>query len=371
MNTTKMSAKYIALATALLLGSASCKPKFDEVSPKIAPVTEAVFASGTIEPKDAYTLTSISDGFITKCLVTENNLVANGQLLFELDNRQQNTQVAIAQNNMQYAAINADNNSPQVLQAKAELEKARVKKAADSATMARYQKLLATHSVSRQETENAQTAYQSSESAYWAATESYRSATNKVKQDLANTRAQLENVKAGNQYFNLTAIGNGKVYQIFKKQGDLVRRGEQVAIIGNPDSIVINLDVDEGSIAKVREGQQVLVELNTQKNKSYEAVISRIYPHFNEAAQSYKVEARFNSNIEGLIPGTQLQANIVTGQKEKAILIPRAYMLPGGRVQVKKGDVIDTVKITTGILSDEWAEVLSGIGPTDKLVKQK
>src|ERR1039458_2913102 len=43
-----------------------CKPKFDEASQKQGPVTEAVFASGSIEPKDAYTLTALFDGFIQK-----------------------------------------------------------------------------------------------------------------------------------------------------------------------------------------------------------------------------------------------------------------------------------------------------------------
>ncbi len=73
--------------------------------PKIAPVTEAVFASGSIEPKDAYTLTSLSDGFIVKSFVSENDLVHDGQLLFQLDNRQQRTQVKIAQTNEEYARI--------------------------------------------------------------------------------------------------------------------------------------------------------------------------------------------------------------------------------------------------------------------------
>ncbi len=109
----------------------------------------------------------------------------------------------------------------------------------------------------------------------------------------------LQNAQAGNQYYELKAIGAGKVYQIFKKQGDLVRKGDQVAQLGNPDSIVINLDVDEGSISKVQLDQQVLVELNTEKNKTYEARISKIYPHFNETSQSYKVEAPFPERNAG------------------------------------------------------------------------
>ena len=176
---------------------------------------------------------------------------------------------------------------------------------------------------------------------------------------------------AGNQYYNLAAIGASKVYQIFKKQGDLVRKGDQVAQLGNPDSIVINLDVDEGSISKVQLEQQVLVELNTEKNKTYEARISKIYPHFNETSQSYKVEARFLKEMPGLISGTQLQANIITKRKEKALLIPHVYVVNGNKVLIQKDKKIDSVTITTGIVSDDWIEVLSGLTVNDKIVKEK
>ena len=361
----------ITLLVFVLLYATGCKPKYDETTPKVAPVTEAVFASGSIEPKDAYTLTSLSDGFIVKSYVTENDIVHDGQLLFRLDNRQQNTQVKIAETNLEYAKISASNGSPTLLQIKAQIEAAQAKMQTDSVNLARYERLITTNSVSKQDLDNARLNYKSSLNSYLALVESYKVTSDKVKQDLTNTQSQLQNAEAGNQYYNLLAIGESKVYQIFKKQGDLVRKGDQVAQLGNPDSIVVNLDVDEGSISKVQLGQQVLVELNTEKNKTYEARVSKIYPHFNETSQSYKVEARFLKEMPGLISGTQLQANIITNRKENAMLIPHVYVMNGNKVLVQKEKKIDTATITTGIVSDEWIEVLSGLTTSDKIVKEK
>jgi len=366
-----MKRKFIYITISALLFAAGCEPGYDEVSPKMMPITEAVFASGSIDPKDAYTVTSLSDGFIVKSYVSENDLVHDGQLLFQLDNRQQNTQVAIAKNNLAYADINAADNSPMLLQLKAQIDAAKIKMQTDSVTMMRNEQLYKTNSVSKQDLDNATLNYRSSSSSYEAALENYNATANKAKQDLINSHAQLQNAEAGNQYFDLVAIGASKVYQIFKKKGDLVRKGDQVAQLGNPDSIVINLDVDEGSISKVQLGQQVLVELNTEKNKTYEAYVSKIYPHFNETSQSYKVEARFVQQQPGLISGTQLQANIITDKKDKALLIPRTFLFSDSTVLIKKGDKIDTAKITTGIVSDEWVEVLSGLSTADKIAKQK
>ena len=361
----------ITLVILVLLSTTACKPKYDEFTPKTGPVTEAVFASGSIEPKDAYTVTSLSDGFIVHSYVVENDLVRDKQMLFQLDNRQQNTQVKIAQNNVEYAKISKSDNSPTLLQIKDQIDAAKVKMQTDSMNLERYKHLYATNSVSKQDLDNAQLNYESSSSNYKATLANYKATKDKVTQDYINSQSLLQNAEAGNQYYNLLAVGPSKVYQIFKKQGDLVRKGDQVAQLGNPDSIVINLDLDEGSISKVKLGQQVLVELNTEKNKTYEAYVSKIYPHFNETSQSYKVEARFVKEMPGLISGTQLQANIITNKKENAMLIPHVYVLNGNKVLLKKDKKTDTATITTGIVSDEWIEVLSGLSTNDVILKEK
>lgn len=358
-------------AGALIASISSCKPKYDSASPKMGPVTEAVFASGSIEPVDAYILTSLSDGFIVKAYVTENDLVHDGQVLFKLDNRQQHVQVNLAETNLQYARINAASNAPNLLQIKAQIDAARAKLYTDSVTLGRYQHLYATNSVSKQDYDNARLNYQSSLSNYRAQLASYKAAQDKAQQDYQTSQLQVQNAEAGNQYYNLTAIGNGRVYQIFKKEGELVRKGDQVAQLGNPDSIVVKLDVDEGSIDKIKLGQQALVELNTQKGKTYEARISKIYPHFDENTQSYKVEAKFVQDVPGLIAGTQLQANIITNRKDNAMLIPHSYLLKDNKVLKKDGKKADTVTIQPGIISDEWVEVLSGLNMNDKILKQK
>jgi len=360
---------YTGLAILLLAGS--CSPKYDETNPKYAPVTEAVFASGTIEPQDAYMLNALFDGYLVKANVTENDLVHTGEVLFRLDNKQQNTQVAIAKTNVDFAKINASNNAPQLLQLKSQINAARVKMQTDSLIFKRNEQLIATNSVSRQDYDNAKMNYESSVSSYQAAVENYKAGVQRSQQDLQVNMSQYQNAEAGNRYYELTSVAEGRIYQIFKKQGDLVRKGDQVAQIGNADTLIVSMDIDEGSIDKIKLGQQVLVELNTQKNKTYEARISKIYPHFNETAQSYKVEAKFLQSVEGLIAGTQLQANIITNKKDRALLIPKLYMLSENKVLVKKGKAFDTVKVAIGINSDEWVEILSGVNEQDKIVKPK
>jgi len=367
----KGSPRNIAYLVCMLLLITSCKPKFDETNPKMAPVTEAVFASGSIEPKDAYMLNSFYDGYLAKANVTENDVVHAGEILFRLDNKQPQVQVEQAINNVGIAKTNVSGNSPALLQIKTQIDAARAKMQTDSVTLGRYEKLYATNSVSKQDYDNAKLNYESSLSSYRGAIENYRSTQLKVKQDYDNSISQLQTAEASNQYYELTAVADGRVYQIFKKQGDLVKKGEQVAQLGNKDSLVITLDIDEGTIKKISLGQQALIELNTQKNKTYEAHISKIYPHFDDKTQSYRVEAKFVQEVPGLIAGTQLQANIITAKKDNAMLIPRTYLIDNNKVLVSRNGKTDTATVVTGILSDEWVEVLQGLTTADKIMKQK
>jgi HlyD family secretion protein len=349
----------------------ACKQKYKEAAVKTGPVTEAVFASGSIEPKDVFIMTSLSDGFIIKSNVVENDIVKPGQLLFELDNKQQHVQVDMARKNLQYSQVFAAGNSPTLLQIKANIEAARAKMQTDSVNAHRYEKLWGTHSVSKQEYDNMVLNYTTSKSNYNMLLESYKSSAEKVRQDLDNSKANLDNAQAGNQYYQLSATGYYRVYQIYKKTGELVKRGEQVAQLGNPDSIIVSMDIDEGSIAKIQMGQQVIVELNTLKNKTFAAHISKIYPHFNDKNQSYKVEAKFDQITAEMIAGTQLQANIITAKKENTLLIPRAFLMNNNKVLLKHGSKQDTTEVRTGILSDEWVEILEGLKSDDTILKEQ
>jgi multidrug resistance efflux pump len=65
--------------------------------------------------------------------------------------------------------------------------------------------------------------------------------------------------------------------QINKTEGELIKRGEQVAEIGSGEFIAKLLIVEE-DINKIKVGQEVFIELNTDKNKSYKAYYLKFIP---------------------------------------------------------------------------------------------
>lgn len=360
----------LILSVSITLLLFSCKTKKEEfVSPIMAPVTEAVFASGHIEAKDQFTLTALNDGYIKEVLVTEGDTVATGQTLFAQDNAAADIQQQSAAENLNIANQQAAPGSPLLQQLEAQMLSANQKLQTDKAQLERMQRLYHTHSVAKVDLDNAQLSYDNATNNVAVIKQNINETTLNLKQTLINSRSQLQTAAVNTGYYNVKSPGNYKVYTLLKKKGELVRKGEAVAVLGNVADLKMVLNIDEASIAKLHVRQKVLTELNTEKGKTYTGYLTKIYPAFDAASQAYTAEAAFDTSAVGIINGTLLQANIIISRKEKAMLIPRSCLSPEGNVLVMKNKKVDTLTIQTGIISNEWVEVVSGLTLTDKIEK--
>lgn len=347
----------------------SCQKKAERTSPHVAPITEAIFASGHVESKDQFVLTAFSEGYLQKEWVSENDRVSEGQLLFTLDNTTASIEQNAAARNLQLAIQNASENSPTRLQLQAELSSATEKLRNDSLQYQRLKRLYQTNTVSKVELENAELAYKNSMNSVKSINENIQSVDITLKQNLITSQSQYQTSSAGREFFLLKSTGNYKVYRILKHEGELARKGEAIALLGHPDSLLLVLMVDETGIRKVKEGQRVIVELNTHQGQTFTATIRKIYPYFDEETQSYKVEATFDKQPPGIIAGTLIQANVIVATNARAMLIPRSFLTPDEKVIVDRNGKPDTTAIKVGILSTEWVEVVEGLTMQDKIIK--
>lgn len=348
----------------------SCNKKAGQtVSPITAPITEAVFASGHIESSGQFTLTALNDGYITDVPVVEGDTVKTGQLIFKQDNASAAVQARAATENLAIANANASSGSAVLQQLEEQLNTALSKLSTDKAQQERMQRLYATNSVAKVDLDNADLAYRSSVNNVSAIRQNIAATKLSLQQSVINSRSTQQTAAITSDYYNIKSPGNYTVYTLLKRKGDLVRKGDALAILGNNNSLIISLLLDEASIAKIKLGQKVLVELNTEKGKTYYASVSKIYPLFDTQSQSYKVDASFDNTVPSLINGTLLQANIIVAKKDKALLIPRSCLSADGKVMVKDGKKIDTIRIETGIISTDWVEVIKGVTVNDKLIR--
>lgn len=357
--------KNVILILVFSFALISCGKKINETKPIRKDVTETVFASGTLEPDNKYNLIAQSEGYITDLKFNNGDEVKEGQVLAVIDNKTNSINASSTEILTAIAAQNASNEGPTLKQAQANLKLLEEKFEQDSLQLSRYKNLIESNSVSKLELENVKLAFENSKTNYINAGQNFKLLKQQTEQQLILQKAQRDVSGVNNDNNIVKAVLSGKIYKKIKEKGEYVRRGDVIAVIGNSGALYARLTIDENNISKIKLGQEVIVQLNVDKEKTYQAELSEIIPSFDETTQSFICKARFKEEISFNISGTQLQANIVIDNKKNALVIPKIYLGYGNIVKVKdKGDVI----IKPGFVSGEWVEVLSGLDESSIII---
>lgn len=354
--------------------TASCGKKTEETKPIRKDVTETVFASGILEAKNTYELAAEADGYLTQVSFEEGNLINEGKVLAVVDNRESKFNQRSSSELYNIALSNTNSSAPALQQAKNTIGSYKQKMELDLINLQRYQKLWATNSIAKMDLDNAELQYRTSKANYESALENYKQVQQQAEQEVISKKANknINDLITGRN--TVVAVFGGKVLKVYKKEGDFVKRGEAIALIGEPTSIYAKVNVDEANIAKVKIGQEAAIQLNTQKRKVYKGVVTEISPAFDESTQSFICKIAFIDSLDFKIISTQLQSNIVVATSKNALLIPRNYIDFGGNVQIKGKN--RKTKVDTKFVSNEWVQILKGIDEntvlvTDNLLENK
>lgn len=354
------------IAIAIVFFTSSCGKKTQEAKPIRRDVTETVFASGILEAKNTYKLTTEADGYLTAINFEEGDVVSEGTLLAIVENKQSFVNTESATQLYNIAQSNTQRNAPALLQAQNSIELNKQKMEQDFMQYKRYQKLWSSNSVAKVDLENAELQYATSKTNYESAQENYRQLKQQAEQLVISNKAS-KNINSILQNNNqIRAVVSGKIYKKYKQPGDYVRKGDVIAMIGDAESIYAKVNIDEGNIEKVKVGQEAIVKLNTSKSKVYKGTVSEINPYFDESTQSFTCKIIINEPLSFTIVNTQLQSNIIVEQSKNALLIPSNYIDFGGNVQIKGRK--EKTKVNTKFISNEWVQVLNGIDDNTLLV---
>ncbi|WP_157466705.1 efflux RND transporter periplasmic adaptor subunit [Cyclobacterium marinum] len=358
--------KYFGLLTLFSALFSSCI-KQNKVSPIRKDSIEAVFASGHIEQENQYTVFSTVEGTIVSLRVKEGDSAKINQLIATVKNDVPSNQLEDALAVYEDAVKNVSPNAPKIQQIETQIVQAKRQLALDKENYMRFKKLRETNSVSQLEFEKAELQYHAAQNNLSALEETLQETIDVLKLNVERSRMQVNTYQSLLGDYELITPNSGIVNQVFKKQGELTRKGEAIAEIGSGDYL-IKLYVSEDDIAKISKGQSVAVTLNTYPNSVFDAKVTKIHPAFDKVEQSYVLEAHFEQLPEKMFSGTQLQANIVTRNRKNVLFIPTDYLINGNTVLLESGE---EKRIETGISNGEWTEVTSGITAQEVLLKPK
>ena len=346
----------------------SCGTK-EEGKPVVQDIKELVFASGELEWDNSYNLTAQTDGILVNATFDVGNKVTENQIIASIDNKTNENNTASAKDLVVISKENLTDNAPALQQLQQNIKFAESKYQQDKTQAERYKRLYDSQSIAKVECENMQLAAENSLSQLNALKKQYQQVLQQSKQNYINTENQLKNNQVVLGYNKLVVPQKGTIIKKLKFSGDYVKKGDVIAVIADENKVEGVLNVDENSIGKVKIGQTVFVQLNTNKNEVYNTKISEILAAFDEQTQSFICKVIFDKPLNTSLYGTQLEANILVGEKKNALLIPRNFLGFGNKVMVKGKD--EAIIVKTGIVSTEFVEVLDGITKEDVLLPLK
>jgi HlyD family secretion protein len=347
----------------------SCKKDNNFTSPTYKSLTEAVYASGNVYPKNEYKLIANADGYLMRQAANEGDLVGQNQLLFTLESVSQDARIEAAGNIYRQSQSNYGDNSPALREVEMQLKGIKNKLDNDSVNYFRYKELYDQKATTRLEYERAELAFRNSKDDYLARRNSWLRLKNQLYVDLQNSQSNYKVTAKEGENFRVKTFGAGKIYEIYKKVGELVRRGEAIALIGDANTSYLQLSIDETDFAKVKISQDVLVKTDIYGDKTFKAQITKIYPKLNRADQTFRVDAEFIGDIPQTYYGLTIEANIVISQNPKVLTIPKNYLVGNDSVWVEENGDKKKIKILKGVENMELVEVKGGLNEKSKLVK--
>ncbi len=357
-----MNPKILLVIISLLI--ISCKVKQETTKPIEEGITESVYASGIIKSTNQYNVFSTVNGVIGEILVKEGDVVNKGDAILKLvnTNAQLNTENAVLA--ADYAAKNTNAEKLNELQIATNFAKSKMSE--DALLQHRQQNLWNENIGSKNELEQRQLAYKSSAAAYQTAKLRYTQLQKQISFQAKQSQKNLQIVSSVKNDYTIKSGAKGKVYNLLFKQGEMVTTINPVAVIGDANDFIMELQVDEYDINSVKKGQKILLSMDSYKGQVFEATVTKINSIMNDRSKSFTIEAVFIKQPATLYPNLTCEANIVIQQKAKAITIPRNYLLTGDSVWIEKDK---KQKVVVGLKDYQKVEIISGITVNDMIYK--
>ena len=350
----------------LILFLFACKSKVEKIKPTIVPISESIYASGIIKSENQYQAFASVNGIVENVYISEGDSVKIGTPILSISNEAQKLNKENAELAAAFSDINANQGKLNDAQLAVDLAKNKIK--VDSALFFRQKNLWQQQIGTKVELEQRELAYQNSKNAYYSSVVRYNDLKRQLNFSSSQSKKNLLIADKLQSDYVLKSEINGIIYSLTKSKGEIVGAQTPIAIIGDAGKFILEMQVDEYDILKIKKGLTVLVTLESYNGKVFEALVTKINPLMNERSKTFLVEAEFLKQPEILYPNISFEANIVINSKEKAILIPRDYLLNDSFVVKPNGDKI---AVKTGLKDYQKIEIISGINKSQELIKPK
>jgi len=332
-------------------------------------VRRAVEVVGTLAAVDQVTVSSETEGKVSRILADLGDRVTAGQALIQLDNEKQQynfdqQKAALARALAQYGANDPQHlpdieKTPDVQKASADLQQAKQ-------SYERASELFKRTLVPRQALDDAETALQSKRASYDASLQT-------AKNLRASIQASEATMKLADRQFRDTQIRapfDGYIEKRLVQLGELVKAQMPVIAVVRVDPLKVIAEIPEKMAPWIKDGQPVELHVDAYPERKFEGKVSRISPAVNTATRAFPFEALVPNRDTVLKPGTFARVHIESGREDQVLTLPYdalQYRYGVNRVFVVDNDKLNVHELKVGDRIGDRIEILSGVSAGDRV----
>ena len=379
MITVKISKKQLAvmLIPVLLLAAFatyrtlhSDAPAYMTVNPQVRDIVKQVFATGTVEGKTQVDVGAQASGQILKLHVSTGDEVKKGDLLCEIDPRNQ-------QNALKSAESEVEITKAQIAAKKAEIRKLK-------SEALRNQKLRKTDAVSAQDYETAQ-----------ANLDIARAQLEQYEAQLKKNEVQLSDAKTNLGYTSITAPMDGTVYATVVDEGQTVNASQNTPTIlrlADLSEVTVKTEISEADVVNVKSGMECSFTILGRPHEVYHGILGRIEPAPSSYASSSSTQSTsssssstssnavyYNADIIVKNPDGVLRIDMTADVTVNVASVKQVLSLPLTALRADEGTegeiyildkdgLVKSHKVKLGLRDDQYVQLEEGLDEHTKVV---
>jgi HlyD family secretion protein len=343
-------------------------------------ISNVLSTNGKVEPAEYIDVRVESPGLVKRVLVNSGDKVRKDQVLAELSEPgvQQEldaAQAREAQARAELQTLQGGGRSSDTGEIESSLNRARADREAAQQNLDALQRLLAKQAATAYEVEQARQNVRTLDLQIQALQQ--RRGLLVGKGDLGSAQARVREAEANVQLARnhiqqdtIRAPMSGTVYSLPARQGAYLNVGELIASIGKLDPVRVRVYVDEPELGRVAAGQHVRITWDALPGKEWTGVVEKRPSEVIAlgSRQVGEVLCTISNPMLELVPGTNVNAFILTQVVENALTIPKAAVRRDAGVGVYLLQKENTVKwqpVTTGSSDALRVEVVKGLQEGD------
>lgn len=237
--------------------------------------------------------------------------------------------------------------------------------------------------------------------------ETFKDALETAGDNVKNAENKLENTQDTIGDYTITAPISGTVITKNAKAGDKITKGTSgntvMAVIYDLSAMTLSMSVDELDVGSVKAGQTVEITADAVEGETFTGTVTNVSLEgsYSNGVTNYPVTVTLEETGD-LLPGMNVDATIILDSAQDALCIPAGALMRGNRVYVKKDpssgqtdqtegtedgseeaargqsgssgqgqsgvpDGFEAVQVETGIINDDYVQILSGLSEGDEV----